>query len=265
MSTSNDLSQNSKQIGPVDSIYEIFILILTIVSLVGLVFVFFVPISPSFYKILLVFDYLVSFIFLYDFIRSLRIEPDKKRYLSWGWLELLGGIPGIPVLHFARIARIARGIFRLRRVRLRDVEEQYGDERAQSVLLTTFLVVILVIFISSLLIFQIESRDPNGNIKSGEDAIWWALVTMSTVGLGDLYPVTEGGRLIASFVIIVGVATFGVVTSYISSRFLSRRDFEKEFGALRADIAEIKELLQQKEDSGQLENVNEHEVESKIE
>jgi len=66
-------------------------------------------------------------------------------------------------------------------------------------------------------------------------------------------------------VIIVGVATFGVVTSYISSRFLSRRDFEKEFRALRADIAEINELLQQREDSGQLENVNEHEVESKIE
>jgi hypothetical protein len=48
------------------------------------------------------------------------------------------------------------------------------------------------------LIFQIESRDPNGNIQSGEDAIWWALVTMSTVGFGDHYPVTEGGRLIAS-------------------------------------------------------------------
>jgi voltage-gated potassium channel len=88
---------------------------------------------------------------------------------------------------------------------------------------------------------------------------------MSTVGFGDLYPVTEGGRLIASFVIIVGVVTFGVVTSYISSRFLSRRDFEREFEALRADIAEIKELLQQKEDSGQLDNVNEHEVESKTE
>jgi voltage-gated potassium channel len=249
----------------VNTIYEIFILTLAILSLIGLVFIFFIPVSSNLKRILLYFDFSLSFIFLFDFFRSLRIEPIKKQYLKWGWLDLMGGIPGVPVFHFARVARVVRGFIRLRSVRMRDVEEQYRGQRAQSVLLTTFLVAIIVIIISSLLIFRIESRDPSGNIKTGEDALWWALVTISTVGFGDQYPVTESGRLIASIVIIVGVATFGVITSYISSRFLSRRDIKEELNELRADIAEIKQLLQEKKDSTPIEQGKKDPKEAKTE
>jgi voltage-gated potassium channel len=67
----------------------------------------------------------------------------------------------------------------------------------------------------------VEARDPAGNIKTASDALWYSLVTMSTVGYGDRYPVTNPGRLIGSVIIIVGVGLFGTITGFLANAFLS--------------------------------------------
>ena len=80
----------------------------------------------------------------------------------------------------------------------------------------------MVIF-SSVAILQVED-DPNSNIKTAEDALWWAYVTITTVGYGDKYPVTTEGRIIAAFLMTMGVGLFGTFTGYVASWFVEERE-----------------------------------------
>jgi len=70
-------------------------------------------------------------------------------------------------------------------------------------------------------ILAVEIRDPAGNIKTASDALWYSLVTMSTVGYGDQFPVTNMGRIIGSVIIIVGVGLFGTITGFLANAFLA--------------------------------------------
>ncbi len=243
--------KNSTDLAKINTTYEIFILVVAILSIIGLLVIFFVPIPAQLRQPLIRIDTGISVIFLFDFFRSLYREPDKVSYLKWGWLDLLGGIPSVTILHFARIARVVRGFRRMRRVRLSEVESQFRGRRAESALLSTTLFALLVIISASLIIYRIESQAPGGNILTGEEAIWWALVTIATVGYGDYYPVTETGRFIAAIVIIVGVAMYGVIISYLATTFLSSQNTKLEIIELKAEVAEIKQLLLERETSSE--------------
>ncbi|MDN3684263.1 potassium channel family protein [Vibrio sinaloensis] len=80
--------------------------------------------------------------------------------------------------------------------------------------------VILLTAGSSIMLF-IEGQSPEANIQSGGDAMWWALVTISTVGYGDHYPVTDAGRILAAGLIICGVGLFGMITGLVTSMITS--------------------------------------------
>ena len=84
-------------------------------------------------------------------------------------------------------------------------------------------VAILMWEFGSLAILAVEVRSPAGNIKTASDALWYSLVTMSTVGYGDQFPVTNLGRVIGSFIILVGVGLFGTITGFLANAFLAPR------------------------------------------
>uniref|UniRef100_UPI0013DEA46B potassium channel family protein n=3 Tax=Bacteria TaxID=2 RepID=UPI0013DEA46B len=104
-------------------------------------------------------------------------------------------------------------------------------------------------------ILDVERHADGATIVSFGDALWWALVTITTVGYGDLTPVTETGRLIAAGVMISGIALLGVVTATIASWIIDqvgRRDDEaqiatrRELRELSAEIRSLPEELQQR-------------------
>lgn len=76
-----------------------------------------------------------------------------------------------------------------------------------------------MIIFSSIAILQVEV-DTNSNIKTSEDAIWWAYVTITTVGYGDKFPITTEGRMIVALLMTVGVGLFGTFTAYLASWFV---------------------------------------------
>jgi voltage-gated potassium channel len=65
------------------------------------------------------------------------------------------------------------------------------------------------------------------SIKTAEDAIWWALVTVTTVGYGDKLPVTTEGRIIAAFLMVTGVSLFGTFTGFIAAWFIGDKKKEE--------------------------------------
>jgi voltage-gated potassium channel len=146
------------------------------------------------------------------------------RYLlTYGWLDLLGALPGLPALRLARVLSLAVMLRELRETTSKDVRTAARQRLAESTLLAVVLVVLLVVTIGSVLIVLIEAPVKNANIKTGEDAVWWAIVTVATVGYGDKFPVTPMGRLIGTAMIVVGVSLFSVLTSYIATQFMARR------------------------------------------
>src|SRR6185369_17298757 len=75
----------------------------------------------------------------------------------------------------------------------------------------------LVLSVATVLVLQFESSSPDANIVSGGDALWWGMVTITTVGYGDFFPVTLLGRLTGVFVMFAGVGIIGSLASILAS------------------------------------------------
>jgi len=204
--------------------YNIFILVLTIYSLVLMV-VLLLPLDEDTRTAVNVWDNAVCVIFLIDFAMNLYGSHPKRAYFisARGWLDLLGSIPSIGVFQLGALLRLAR-LSRLGRIG-RQLGGQNGKQLVTDVLsnrgqYATFITILLggmVLSVSSIIVLQFESRSPDANITTGGDALWWAIVTITTVGYGDFYPVTALGRLTGVFVMFAGVGIIGALASILAS------------------------------------------------
>ena len=108
--------------------------------------------------------------------------------------------------------------------------------------MTLLLVGILMLEVGSLAMLHIEKDGPGANITTASDALWYVIVTMSTVGYGDLYPVTNLGREMGTVIIVVDVGIFGTLTGYLANLFLAPKKAPSATG--EATVAELDLLLQ---------------------
>ena len=81
----------------------------------------------------------------------------------------------------------------------------------------------LIVFSCAGLVLSFEGNAPGSNIHNFGDAIWWAIVTVTTVGYGDRYPVTPGGRGVAVVLMLVGIGLIGVLTATVASYFVEQK------------------------------------------
>jgi voltage-gated potassium channel len=140
-----------------------------------------------------------------------------------GRLDLLGSIPTFgffrftALLRLARLSRLARITRLLRGENKRELLQDVVTHRGQYAALITILSAFLVLTLSSVLMLQFESKSPDANIKTGGGSLWWGVVTITTVGYGDEYPVTTMGRLITTLVMFAGVGIIGALASILAS------------------------------------------------
>ncbi len=205
--------------------YQIFILVLTVLSLVIMVWLL-MPVSEQTRKLLNIYDNLICFIFLYDFtMHMIDARKSKTSYFikERGWLDLLGSIPSFGItqygglLRLARLSRLARITRLMRGQNKKEIVDDIVKNRSQYTAFITILLAILVLTVCSILVLQFESKNPDANIQTGWDSLWWAVVTITTVGYGDRYPITYGGRITAMFVMFAGVGIIGALASILSS------------------------------------------------
>jgi voltage-gated potassium channel len=229
--------------------YLAFMLILSIYAVVALAVSTFVKLAPETRTILDYADTLVCVMFLVDFLFTLVKAKNRARYfVTWGWLDLLSSIPAVNVLRWGRGARILR-IFRvLRGIKATKILSEFIlYRRAHSAFLAALLVSLLLIVFSASSVLQFESG-PDANIRTPEDAVWWAVVTLTTVGYGDKYPLSTEGRLIAVLLMTAGVGLFGTFSGFVAAWFLEapgRTSAElEELKCLRAEIRELRGMLE---------------------
>lgn len=226
--------------------YLIFMLILSLIALGTLAVETAFRLDPGTRTILAYGDMLVCFLFFVDFLILLRRAENKWKYLAtWGWLDLLSSIPVISSLRWARAARVAR-IFRvLRGFRAaRILTHVVLERRAQSAFLATALTTIILVAVSSISVLHFEAP-ADGNIKTPEDALWFSVVTITTVGYGDRVPVTSEGRLVAAVLMVAGFGLFATVSGSVAAWFLAPSGARREdqIEALRSELAELRRLL----------------------
>ncbi|MDF1874662.1 ion transporter [Sulfurimonas sp. SAG-AH-194-I05] len=106
---------------------------------------------------------------------------------------------------------------------------------------TLFIFASIIIFVSSVLIYVMEANHPDSSITTLFQAVYWSIVTISTVGYGDITPITQEGRVVSMFVIIAGIGVFSFTTSLIVTSFTEKLDEIKDL-KLIDDISKIKEF-----------------------
>ena len=210
--------------------YEIFIGILSILSIVNLALLLWLE-DDNLDTVLLVMDAILSTIFLIDFTYRLLTAESKFDYFfrKFGWADLLASLP-FQQVKILRIFRIVRVFGLLRVYGPKNIARSLLRNRAGSALLTLLLMGIMVLEFGSLWILNVEQSAPGANITTASDALWYTIVTISTVGYGDRYPVTNEGRVIGSLIIVIGVGIFGTFTGYLANLFLApskNRDAEQ--------------------------------------
>ena len=119
------------------------------------------------------------------------------------------------------------------------LNRQLRDDARGRVALYVAGTVSLVGFVAALAVLDAERDAPDASITTFGDALWWTITTISTVGYGDRYPVTEG-RVVAGALMVAGIALLGVVTASIASWFVeSVRANDREAERVEAQLAEV--------------------------
>ena len=251
--------------------YDLVIGILAIFSLLLLIPIFFGNLSSQDRMVLIYLEDVLCVVFLFDFFRNLRLAPNKWAYFlkGGGWLDLLGSIPYYAFAIF-RVARLFRIVRQLRTMTGGELRRMLTRQLAQSTLLFTLVVALILVFTISWGVLLAEQSAPNANIKTYHEAVWWAFVTITTVGYGDYYPVTGWGQCMAVILMFFGLGIIGVLSSYLASTFISRQrrraakilgeskqnedgendedettNLEAELAAVKEELASLKQLLEQ--------------------
>lgn len=214
-----------------------------VVLLVETVFV----LPPEVSRLLSAVDTAVCGVFAADFFIQLKTAKRKRDYLKWGWIDLISSIPNVPFLRIGRVARIVRIIRLLRAVRsTRVIIAHLFQNRARGTLATVSLITFVLIVFSSIAVLNVETA-PNSTIKTAEDALWWSLATVTTVGYGDVYPKTTVGHMVAGVLMIAGIALFGTFTATVASFFVQQdsRQEDAKIDAVLRKLDAISERMDQ--------------------
>jgi voltage-gated potassium channel len=158
-------------------------------------------------------------VFAVEYLVRLVLAPHRGYFIRHNIPDLL--ILIVPILRplrlmrLARLARFVRGGALVARTANHSRAGLHVRVAVQAAATT-----VLVLFVGSVGMLDVERNAPGANIHTFGDAVWWAMTTVTTVGYGDRYPVTGEGRLIAAGVMITGIAVLGVITASIASWFV---------------------------------------------
>jgi voltage-gated potassium channel len=149
-----------------------------------------------------------------------------------------------------RIFRIVRAIRLMRTFGMKNMINEVINNRAGSALYITVFSIIVLAKFAAIYVLKAEAHNPNANITTGGDAVWWVFVTITTVGYGDKFPTTGAGRTLGVIVMFCGIALIGVLTSFLASFFVAtpkKKEEELAPDDPKAKLAEIKALLEAQE------------------
>jgi voltage-gated potassium channel len=181
-------------------------------------------------------------IMLVEYLVRLVVTPDTPGYVRRRWVEpatvLVPPLQGWHVIGIEKMSLLLR----------------VGELRVESILkhhslFRVLIAAVVTLFLGAWLVLLFEEKAKGTNIHDYSDALWWAIVTVTTVGYGDRYPVTEGGRVVAAILMLVGIGLIGVLTATVASVFIkehtdaNKEEFKKGHADLGQQLSVISDRL----------------------
>jgi len=181
-------------------------------------------------------------IVLVEYLVRLVVTPDRRGYLKRRWVEpATVVVPPLQGWHFVGIEKMGLLLHE-------------GELRVEAVLKHHSLFRVLIaaavtLFLGAWLVLLFEEKATGSNIHNYPAALWWAIVTVTTVGYGDRFPVTEGGRTVAVILMLLGIGLIGVLTATVASVFIkehtdaNKEEIKKGHADLGQQLAVISDRL----------------------
>jgi voltage-gated potassium channel len=181
-------------------------------------------------------------ILLVEYLARLVVTPDTPGYVKRRWVEpATVVVPPLQVWHVVGIEQMG--------IVLHEAELRVESILKHHSLFRVLIAVGATLFLGAWLVLLFEEKTKGSNIHDYPDALWWAIVTVTTVGYGDRYPVTEGGRVVAVILMLVGIGLIGVLTATVASVFIkehtdaNKEEFKKSHADLGQQLSVITDRL----------------------
>ena len=201
-------------------VYEWCMVILVFIVVIMLLIEYRVDLSPRAAIIFQRIDTSILVIFALDYFARLFIASEKKTFIRSNIPDLIAIIPFSSLFRLARLARLTRLIRLARTMRLMRVavwlsrfKNKFSVFIRTNGLIYMIFITMAVTVAGAIGIYLLEDM-------SLVDSIWWSFVTITTVGYGDISPSTNGGKLLAGVLMLVGIGFLGMVTGTIATYFL---------------------------------------------
>jgi voltage-gated potassium channel len=185
-------------------------------------------------QVLLALTWIVWGLFALDYLARLFLANDPPRWFLRHLFEL--AIVALPLLRPLRLLRLI--------LLIEALQKAIGKAFPGRIAIYTASGITLLIYSAALAIFETERDQPGATINSFGKAVWWSITTVTTVGYGDCYPVTNTGRVIAVLLMIGGISLVGVVTASLAT-WIIQRVSEAETARQAATVAHIDELREE--------------------
>ncbi len=211
--------------------YNITMAILSLIVAIILILELTINLNKTTLNILYTIDFFIWVIFVIDYFKRLYKSRNKKKFIKRNIIDLISIIPLYTILAVFRILNILK-IGKVSRIaNISKVVRIFGVFKKSKTNFEIFiktnnfnytlLICILVLIVSSILMTFIEKID-------FFDSLWWSIVTVTTVGYGDIYPKTILGKIVATILMFMGIGLIGSLTSTISTYFINKENKSNE-------------------------------------
>jgi voltage-gated potassium channel len=180
--------------------------------------------APSVRPTLSAVESAITAIFVAEFLSRFITSYDRRAYIRGHWIDVVALLPFARWLRLLRLLRTFAAVHRA----LSNMERM-AQHRGLGLLITAWLGVMVI---CSAALFVAE-RGVNDAMNDPLDAIWWGVVTLTTVGYGDVYTVTKEGRLAASVLMFIGIWLFGAITATVTSYLIATQRAPADSPAVR--------------------------------
>ena len=201
----------------------------------------FYKLSASTYFWLNQFDTFVCIFYIADWFDKWKIKKYSKQYLKWGWVDLILAIPLSQAVWFQyhTVIRFFRAL-----KALKYIHDYFHSDTKSSKFVDCCIISIAFIAFATIGVFNCEKHVDGANIKNLSDSIWWAMATITTIGYGDRFPVSDLGRFVAGFVMVGGVGLYASFTGFIVSKFINDERIDKLVEENKSLHAKLDRLLE---------------------
>jgi voltage-gated potassium channel len=205
------------------------LMVLSLVFVVVLVAPLILHLTKEQQEVLFAANVAIWIVFLVDYLVRVYLVPDRRHFVRTHVVDLL--VVTVPFLRPLRLLRL----FSI----LSEFTQRSQRSLAGRAMTLVFTVAAVFMAVGAVVVYNFERSAPQSNIKTFPDALWWAVSTVTTVGYGDVYPTTEGGRVIAVILMLTGIALVGTLTAAIASWFVgSSQRAQREIAAEEAQQAQ---------------------------